>query len=77
MLDPAGQVISWNSGAQRIIGFDCSEILGKHFSRLYAPEEIRAGTPWQQLEAARLHGHFEAEGLRLHLDTCPPSALGS
>lgn len=68
MLDPAGQVMSWNSGAQRIIGFDSSEILGKHFSRLYVPEEIRAGTPWQQLETARLHGRFEVEGLRLRKD---------
>ena len=68
MLDPSGQVMNWNSGAQRITGFDSSEILGKHFSRLYAPEEIRAGTPWQQLEAARLHGRFQAEGLRLRKD---------
>jgi PAS domain S-box-containing protein len=68
MLDPAGQVMSWNSGAQRITGFDSGEILGKHFSRLYAPEEIRAGTPWQQLEAARQQGRFEAEGLRLRKD---------
>ncbi len=68
MLDPCGQVQSWNSGAQRITGFDSAEILGKHFSRFYPPDEIRAGTPWQQLEAARLHGRLQVEGLRVRKD---------
>jgi PAS domain S-box-containing protein len=68
MLDPSGQVMSWNGGAQRITGFEAAEILGKHFSRFYSPEEIRAGAPWQQLEAAHLHGRFEVEGLRVRKD---------
>jgi PAS domain S-box-containing protein len=68
MLDPCGQVQSWNSGAQHITGFESAEILGKHFSRFYPPDEIRAGTPWQQLEAARLHGRLQVEGLRIRKD---------
>jgi hypothetical protein len=68
MLDAAGHVMSWNAGAQQIIGFDPSEIIGKHFSRFYLPEEINGGTPWQQLQSARLHGRLEDEGLRVRKD---------
>ena len=42
-------ITSWNSGAERINGYSASEILGRHFSRLYPPEDIRANKPWRQL----------------------------
>jgi PAS domain S-box-containing protein len=30
MLDPEGNVVSWNTGAERIKGYKAEEILGKH-----------------------------------------------
>ncbi|MGH8257379.1 MAG: PAS domain S-box protein, partial [Steroidobacteraceae bacterium] len=68
LLDGAGHVMSWNAGAQQIIGYDSAEIIGKHFSGFYLPDEIHNGDPWQQLEAARVHGRLEAEGLRVRKD---------
>ena len=68
MLDAAGHVMSWNAGAQTILGFSAAEIVGKHFSRFYLPDELRGGQPWQQLEAARERGRLECEGLRVRKD---------
>lgn len=68
MLDPNGRVSSWNSGAQRIKGYERHEIIGSHFSRFYSPEDRAAGTPGQALEIARRVGRFENEGWRLRQD---------
>jgi len=40
MLDTTGRIISWNSGAAAIKGYEAEEILGKHFSAFYPPEAI-------------------------------------
>jgi PAS domain S-box-containing protein len=68
MLDPAGNVISWNTGAERIKGYRAEEILGRHFSCFYPPEDIESGKPASGLESAALNGRFEDEGWRLRKD---------
>src|SRR3954452_3106291 len=65
MLDPDGVVTSWNAGAQRIKGYARDEIIGQHFSRFYADEDIEAGKPWEALATARREGRAEDEGWRL------------
>src|ERR1700682_210210 len=40
MLDPNGYVASWNKGAQRLKGYTADEIIGRHFSEFYPPEDI-------------------------------------
>jgi len=65
MLDPEGTVTSWNAGAQRIKGYARDEIIGKHFSRFYADEDIDAGKPWEELATARREGRVQDEGWRL------------
>jgi PAS domain S-box-containing protein len=64
MLDEQGLITSWNSGAERIKGYRYDEIIGKHFSRFYAPEDLREGRPWEDLAAARRFGRSEQEGWR-------------
>ena len=32
MLDPSGQVASWNQGVEHIKGYKANEIIGRHFS---------------------------------------------
>jgi PAS domain S-box-containing protein len=65
MLDTEGTVSSWNTGARRIKGYTREEIVGKHFSNFYVPEDVAAGKPWEALNQAKVHGHFEAEGWRV------------
>jgi PAS domain-containing protein len=38
-LDPDGNVVSWNAGAQRLKGYDSAEIIGHNFSIFYPQEE--------------------------------------
>ncbi len=68
MLDPEGRVGTWNGGAQRILGYAASEIIGEHFSRFYPPEDIKANKPGYELETARRFGRVEDEGWRLRKD---------
>jgi len=68
MLDPDGIVFNWNAGAERIKGYKAKEIVGKHFSAFYTPEDRANGLPAQALETARREKRFLAEGWRLRKD---------
>lgn len=68
MLSPDGVIESWNSGAQLIKGYSPSEVIGKHFSLFYRPEDLEAGKPQAELKAALEHGRAEEEGWRVRRD---------
>ncbi len=68
MLDPVGNVSSWNFGAERIKGYRPQEIIGQHFSTFYTPEDREAGLPETALGIARAEGRFEREGWRVRKD---------
>jgi PAS domain S-box-containing protein len=68
MLDIAGNVVSWNAGAQRFKGYLPEEIIGQHFSRFHTPEDQAAGIPAKALHLAETEGKFEAEGWRVRKD---------
>jgi PAS domain S-box-containing protein len=68
MLDPKGQVTSWNDGAKRIKGYEADEIMGRHFSKFYSPEDLSLGKPAQELRQAELHGQATDEGWRVRKD---------
>src|SRR5258707_1173900 len=67
-FDPKGNVLSWNSGAQRLKGYTAEEIIGQHFSRFYPQEEIARGKPDHELTVALREGRYEDEGWRLRKD---------
>jgi two-component system, chemotaxis family, CheB/CheR fusion protein len=67
-LDPEGRVESWNRGAGRIKGYTAEEIVGKHFSIFYPPEDVRAGKPDWMLKTAIAEGRVEEEGWRVRKD---------
>ncbi|HET9597116.1 MAG TPA: PAS domain S-box protein [Anaeromyxobacteraceae bacterium] len=67
-LDAAGHVASWNAGAERLKGYAAEEIIGQHFSRFYTEEDLRAGKPQRELEAATREGQCEDEGWRVRKD---------
>jgi PAS domain S-box-containing protein len=68
MLDPAGNVRSWNRGAERMKGYKAPEIVGKHFSIFYPEEAIARNWPATELVTAARDGRFEDEGWRLRKD---------
>src|SRR5579862_3057574 len=68
MLNPQGNVVTWNVGAERIKGYSADEIIGRHFSVFYSPEAVTSGWPEQELELAKAQGRFEDEGWRIRKD---------
>lgn len=63
-LDSTGRILSWNLGGERITGYSSGEIIGKHFSCFYSPEDIEKRKPDFDLSAAR-EGKAEVEGWRV------------
>jgi PAS domain S-box-containing protein len=68
MLDPNGNIATWNKGAERIKGYKPEEIIGSHFSRFYSEEDKANRKPERELEIARAEGSVEDEGWRLRKD---------
>jgi PAS domain S-box-containing protein len=68
LLSPDGVITSWNAGARRIKGYEAGEIIGKHFSKFYTPEDVERGKPWTELAIARETGRAEDEGWRVRKD---------
>jgi len=68
MLDVEGNVATWNAGAQRIKGYEAEEIIGRHFSAFYPPEDVAAGKPERELLIAAADGRLEDEGWRVRKD---------
>jgi PAS domain S-box-containing protein len=68
MLDPDGHVTSWNAGAQQIKGYAADEVIGKHISIFYTPEDVARGKPRALLEAGVAAGWVEDEGWRVRKD---------
>lgn len=68
LLDASGTILSWNTGGERIKGYTGSEVIGRHFSCFYTPEEIQHGVPEQVLAIASQVGRYETEGWRVRKD---------
>ena len=68
MLGIGGHIVSWNRGAERIVGYHSSEIVGRHFSVFYPRADMRHGKPADDLRSAAEEGRFQAEGWRVRKD---------
>src|SRR5437879_6432020 len=68
MLDPPGKSVTWNEGAERIKGYTADEVIGRHFSLFYPPEDARNRKPDWELEVAKREGRYAEEGWRLRRD---------
>lgn len=67
-LDPAGTVLSWNTGARRLMGYEAPEVIGRHLSIFYPPELLEKNRPRHELEVAAATGQFQEEAWRLRKD---------
>jgi PAS domain S-box-containing protein len=68
LLDPAGRVATWNKGAQRIEGYQADEIIGRHFSIFFTPEDVAKDLPGDELKRARKNGKSQTEGWAVRKD---------
>ena len=68
MIDPAGRVISWNAGAERIKGYTAAEITGQNFACFFSAEDIERGRPQEILRLAAANGRHEEQGMRTRKD---------
>jgi diguanylate cyclase (GGDEF)-like protein/PAS domain S-box-containing protein len=68
MLDPQGQVVSWNAGAERIKGYTAEQIVGRNFSCFFPPDDIKRGRPEEVLRMTAASGHHEENGIRVRKD---------
>ncbi|WP_436312684.1 hybrid sensor histidine kinase/response regulator [Variovorax sp. LjRoot84] len=67
-LDPSGIVLSWNTGAKQLKGYQAEEVIGRHFSMFYPPELLEKEWPQHELKVAAEVGTLEDEGWRLRKD---------
>jgi PAS domain S-box-containing protein len=68
VLDPEGNVLTWNLGAQALKGYTREEIIGKNFSQFYPAEAVQSGWPQRELVLAQKEGRFADEGWRVRKD---------
>jgi diguanylate cyclase (GGDEF)-like protein/PAS domain S-box-containing protein len=68
MLDGSGHIVSWNPGAERILGYRKAEIVGSHVSVFFTPEDQEKGEPQRLLRQAALDGRSEEDSWRVRKD---------
>ena len=68
LLDPGGHVVSWNVGAERILGYTDVEIIGQRFDRFFTPEDRGAARPEHELKEAAATGVAQDENWMLRKD---------
>jgi PAS domain S-box-containing protein len=68
LVDSGGHVTTWNAGAKLIKGYSPEEVIGKHLSIFYTPEDLARGKPQTLLDAAFRDGRAEDVGWRVRKD---------
>ena len=68
LMDNEGIIRNWNKGAEKIKGYTESEIIGKHFSVFYLPEDLAVNLPQNLMNEARINGRATHEGWRKRKD---------
>jgi PAS domain S-box-containing protein len=68
LMDPEGNILTWNRGAERLKGYAPSEIIGKNFRIFYTQEDLLRNHPAEELKIARETGSYEEEGWRIRKD---------
>jgi diguanylate cyclase (GGDEF)-like protein/PAS domain S-box-containing protein len=59
MMDPAGTILSWSAGAEKILGLSQQEAIGRPVASLFTAEDRSMGEPLRELAEARAKGRSE------------------
>jgi two-component system CheB/CheR fusion protein len=65
MLDHEGYITTWNTAAERTLGYSESEVLGQPLSMVVSRENSEDVQPDQQIVKAREHGFVDIQGWHL------------
>lgn len=68
LLNPEGDIIEWNTGAEKIKGYSADEIIGKNFKKFYTLNDINLKKPDVLLQQAKTFGKANDEGWRIKKD---------
>ena len=68
MTDTASRVINWNRGAERILGYKESEVIGQSAFIFFTPEDRAASVPEQEMDDAMTMGRAEDERWHIRRD---------
>jgi len=68
LTDTAGRVINWNRGAERILGYSESEVIGKSAFIFFTPDDRAANIPELEMHVAATEGRAEDERWHLRRD---------
>lgn len=77
LLDADGKILSWNAGAEKMLGYPASGIIGRNFSCLYTAEDNAAGKPAVSLKDAVAHGQHRENGRRVRQNGTQLEAQGT
>lgn len=61
LLDPAGNIVTWNKGAERLKGYRAEEIIGRSSALCFVPEDVLQGLPQRVLRVAAQQGRYKGE----------------
>jgi PAS domain S-box-containing protein len=68
LMDIDGTILSWNSGAEKIKGYQEAEIIGQNFRIFYMPQDRQEGLPEQLIDLAKREGRARHIGRRVRKD---------
>ena len=68
LLDPAGKIVTWRPSAERIIGYESRDALGKTLSLMATPEDEAAGLIKTEMSKAMDRGSMRIERWHQHRD---------
>ena len=77
LLQPDGRIASWNTGAERLLGYAAEEAIGMDGAVLFVPEDRERNIPALEMEAAAEKGIAEDKRWHLRKDGALVWATGS
>jgi PAS domain S-box-containing protein len=66
--DPAGLIMLWNEGAQRLYGYAPSEVIGRSWTLLHVEQDVQRGLPAEIMECALREGKWQGTVARARKD---------
>lgn len=67
-LSPTGFIESWNRAVEKLVGYSANDVIGKHLSLFYTPEDRDSKLVDRELEQAARTGRYEGCGWRVRKD---------